>query len=318
MNTNYTHALDTKARWLNWLMNEAYKTAPSQTEVVWPVYEKVLRSPDTHYMNTKFCSLVDHARRTVPDEMKFDLSWTHDRFGFLWLETPFECPHFIVSDELRSIAKQLRPNPDTEIDIKISAVGWVPVGSTFELPDGRRYGASGTGAGTAFLLFHELPEGFGMWSYFTLIQGDTLIERVHNFEATAQKQGGAYKKDRITDELHEIRWIYTAFYLMAQKLAIQIEQQPERAVQRRLRREGHDVGNIKVVSLRRLELDREKAEGEPHPVDWKWQWEVRGHWRNQFYRASNEYHQIFIESYIKGPPDKPLKEPGQKLFVAVR
>jgi hypothetical protein len=45
---------------------------------------------------------------------------------------------------------------------------------------------------------------------------------------------------------------------------------------------------------------------------------VRGHWRNQFYPVENVHRPVFIESYIKGPPDKPIKPLGHKIFKAVR
>jgi hypothetical protein len=120
------------------------------------------------------------------------------------------------------------------------------------------------------------------------------------------------------DMLHEIRWIYTAFHLMAQKLAVQKPITPDRAQRKRAEREGREPENIKVISLRRLEQARDQVDREHKIVDWQWQWEVRGHWRNQWYAAAGEHRQVFIDAYIKGPEDKPLKDPGQRLFVAVR
>lgn len=336
MNGSYIQALETKARWSKWIEGEGQMTVPPKARAVLPAYEHVLHTPDTHFMNAKFCDLVDHARKTVPDDLRFEMPWAHSKWGWLWLETPFECPRFLVSDEVAENARKIwnreMPNAPFEpvadmpaemkkLRVKIRAVGWMPVGKISTLSDGRRYGATGEGGGTAFLLFHELgKDGFGMWSYFTLMDGDKVIDRIRAFEATATKEGGAYQKDRETNELHEIRWIYTAFYLMAQKLAVEVRVPTDRATKRRAEREGRTVPDtIKVVSLRRLEAARLKTQQtEKEPVEWHWQWEVRGHWRNQYYRAANEHRPVFVEAYIKGPEDKPLKNPGQKLFAAVR
>jgi hypothetical protein len=323
MNPSYVRALETKANWLKWIGMGENLEAPID---VTNAYEMVLQTPDTHFMNSKFCSLVDHARRTVPDDLKFDVTWTHSSSGWLWLEEPFTCPSFVVE---KNYIKSLNLSQETEsrvlgkvlnIDVKISAIGWLPIAKTHILPDGRRYGEY-TGkeiTGTAFLLFSEHPVGFSAWSYFTLSNGDRVIDRIRSFEEGAKKTGGAYPKDRVMEETHEIRWIYTAFYLMSQKLAVEVPVKPDRAQRRRAEREGRRPESIKVISLRRLEADKKETESQPHPVDWKWQWEVRGHWRNQYYPATKEHHPVFVEAFIKGPEDKPLKDPGKKIFAAVR
>lgn len=341
MNSSYIKALETRARWLKWSKEHAWEEAPFEARNIVPTYQSVLETDNVFFMNKNFCSLVDHARRGVPDDLKFDLSWILTKTGFLYLEEPFLCPDFVLRDELVAAARKKIPNPDTKIEIRISAIGWLPVGNITTLEDGRRYGEYGEGKGVALLCFHDLgghgrrapvfldkhgkevyhrsDGGFGMWSYFTFADEDTIIDRVRNFEEMAQKEGGAYADNRERDELHEIRWIYTALYLMAQRLAIQMKLPLDRATRRRALREGHpELEEIRIISLRKLEAARLKAQSEPHLVDWQWQWEVRGHWRNQFYRAANEHRPVFIEAYIKGPEDKPLKDPGQKLFAAVR
>jgi hypothetical protein len=331
MNSSYVQALETKARWLNWLRKERVvdlstneSDATSGAYMILDAYEKSLATPDTHFMNRKFCELVDHARMSVPDDLKFDISWTHYRSGWLWLEKPFLTPKFVLNEQFRETAKIMHPQHEIkEIDVEITAIGWLPAFNVQTLSDGRRVSREGQGAsGTMFLLFHPLRNGrgFGMWSYFTLMDGDLVLERIKAFEHAAEKEGGNYDDNRETDMLHEIRWIYTAFHLMAQKLAVEVKIHPDRAQRKRAAREGRQPESITVVSLRKLEAAREQAQlaGEHEPVEWHWQWEVRGHWRNQWYAAAQEHRQVFIEAYIKGPENKPLKDPGKKLFAAVR
>ena len=78
--------------------------------------------------------------------------------------------------------------------------------------------------------------------------------------------------------------------------------------------------DIRIVSLRRMEYDRQQAlgeNGEHSNREYHWQWVVTGHWRRQPYR-DGVYKNIFIEAYVKGPENCPLKPPTHKIYVAVR
>jgi hypothetical protein len=340
MNSAYVKAVETQAQWLRWTREYGYEEiTESQYDAV-PVYEMALETGDTYFMNKKFCSLVDHARRTVPDDLAFDMSWVLSKRGFLWLEEPFNCPNFgllpgsvekvvdIVAREQnihwRDDATKNEVVEKKEIGINIKAIGWLPCTRVTDLADGKRCGKLAIGddeaEGVIFLCFHEFTQGgYGMWSYFTLKPGDKVMDRIREFEEKTTKGGGEYKREGATDEMHEIRWVYTALYLMSQRLAVQVHAPVDRHTKRRAQRENRSVPDaIKVISLRKLEEARKKSEGEPNPVDWQWQWEVRGHWRNQFYAAANEHRPVFIEAYIKGPNDKPLKPVQPKFFAAVR
>lgn len=114
-----------------------------------------------------------------------------------------------------------------------------------------------------------------------------------------------------------VRWIFAAFHLMAQRLSLTIKQKIDRSVRRRAEKAGEKAPEVvKIITLRRMEEARKREA--PHDIEWHWQWEVRGHWRNQFYPSENAHKPVFVEAYIKGPTDKPFKSPGLKLFAAVR
>jgi len=124
--------------------------------------------------------------------------------------------------------------------------------------------------------------------------------------------------DRYNHPLHEVRWLFTALYMMAQKLSIQVQHPTSRAVRRRLERNKEIAPDfVRVITLRRLAQARER-DGASADVNWKWQWGVRGHWRNQFYPTEGIHKPKFVESYIKGPENMPLKPESLKLFVAKR
>ena len=316
MKSEYIKALEIRVQWLQWAIEEGYLShAP---DVVLNNYSKNLKVGDTFFMNKNFCSLVEHARLTVPDELVFDSNWLQSKYGWLWIEEPFVVPD-IEAKESQSLYKLVD-------HVKISAIGWMPIPEGLKTEkgfSGREGRIAGPGA-THFLMFQDFNlhkpgvRGFGCWSYFMLMDGDKLLERIHQFEESTGIDEGKYKIDRSSDMLHEIRWVYAAFYLMAQRLSVNIHHKTDRSTKRRGIREDRPVPDfIRIVSLRRLEADR-KREGAVEKVEWQWQWEVRGHWRNQWYSSEGIHKPKFVEAYIKGPQDKPLKPPGHKLFVAVR
>jgi hypothetical protein len=311
MNGEYVKALEIRARWLHWVKTqgraqwkavEQFGEGASWTEML-PAYQRGLETGDTFFMNRQFGDLVQVARETVPDDLTFDHTWLQAKSGWLWLDIPFVVP---IPDEFTG-EKRIEG-----VEMNISAVGWFPV----------------EGNKTFFMCYQDYSQyalynndrGFGCWSHFTLKNGDKLIDRIRQFENLAGKQGsGAYTtQDRTSDLQHEIRWIYAAFHLMAQKMTHKSTVPTDRHTRKRGQRTNLPVTPfIRVISLRRLEEAREKAK-ETGEVDWQWQWGVRGHWRNQFYPSEGVYRQVFIESYIKGPENRPLKPPTHNMFVARR
>jgi hypothetical protein len=324
MESQYIKAIEQRLEWLTWAQDyghEIWGKIGDQYPEVLPMYKRTLGHGDTFFMNGKFCDLVDHARKDVPMDLAFDSRWLQAPDGWMWLGKPFTVPTAIVADaEDRTdpLSQHMKEFHAKEgWDVVVSAVGW------YHLPPGSktREGREVNAGATEFMFFqdfrHYNPKavGFGCWSYFILEDGQKLGPRLKQFEDKARKQGGAYLG---SEEMHEIRWLYAALYLMSQRLSVSVRHDTDRHTRRRAERAGRVVPPfIRVITLRRLEMDRKKV-GPTVPVDWQWQWEVRGHWRNQFFKSTGEHRPVFVESYIKGPEDKPLKPPGLKVFGAVR
>jgi hypothetical protein len=74
---------------------------------------------------------------------------------------------------------------------------------------------------------------------------------------------------------------------------------------------------VRVVQLRKRANPGEQT-GEARSVEWSHQWVVSGHWRQQFYPSTGEHRPIFVLPYVKGPEDKPLKAPAERVFAVVR
>jgi hypothetical protein len=344
--SDHLQALEQRIEWLQWgrnMLKRSHRTNLTDNQHyidALPVFLHTLEEGDTFFMNKRFGELVDHARKTIPDDIEFDLSWLHAKSGWMWIEEPFDVPKLRGINDTGLLPTVIRePLPgeesvDVTINVGISAIGW------FTIPPDAALNANLTVShalkpGTIEVVCFQdykyfegfnagkTPSGFGCWSHYILQPGDKLIDRIHSFEKICQNQddGGAYVDGRASDMLHEIRWVYSAFYLMAQRLATSIKREANRATRRRMQKAStkHQTF-VRVISLRKLEEARPKQadDGVSAIVDWQWQWSVRGHWRNQWFRKENTHKPVFVEAYIKGPEGKPLKPETLKLFTATR
>lgn len=75
--------------------------------------------------------------------------------------------------------------------------------------------------------------------------------------------------------------------------------------------------DVHVIRLRRSTVHEAVEEG--RDVDWSCRWWVRGHWRQQACGPErSERVPTWINSYVKGPDDKPMKPPASTVFAVVR
>lgn len=329
MDYSYVQALTTRAKWKLWA--QQYGNITNNPEALQGICNRILGTGDTFFMNKQFCALVDQARRTVPDDLPFDMSWLQAPIGFMYLADAFEVP------ELTGLNKEIEANgwPKsvkemalvTKYKPRVAAIGWMCLKNVTRPAPGSTMGTFTTSLNDAEVVqvicyldygrgSRAYGDGFGMWSYFNIVPGQKVLDRVHQYERRLEEEDAKYIPGRDADQLHEVRWVYTAFYLMAQRLSMTVRHDTDRATRRRNERERTPVDPyLKVITLRRMEEDRPKG---TRDVDWQWQWTVTGHWRNQYMPSSGEHKHVWIESYIKGPEDKPLKSIPTKIFIAGR
>ncbi len=74
--------------------------------------------------------------------------------------------------------------------------------------------------------------------------------------------------------------------------------------------------SVNVILLRRSEHDG--AQTPAHSPEWSCQWLVRGHWRQQYLPSTQSHRPTWIEPYVKGPDDKPLKAPTPTVYQVIR
>jgi hypothetical protein len=116
---------------------------------------------------------------------------------------------------------------------------------------------------------------------------------------------------------YEDRFLYTLMHILSQRIALPISETVRHNIRGQAVARGIDaVNRAKIIVLRRAEQYRREGHGSWH--EYHCRFLVGGHWRQQPYPSESVVRSIFIESYIKGPADKPLKQPSAKIFVARR
>lgn len=145
------------------------------------------------------------------------------------------------------------------------------------------------------------------WAFLT--DGLTLKELIEELPSEV----GTTNKEAFEQK---VRAILTLLHFLNEPLAAR---SVARDMPRAMRRRMPSLEGVEPV-VRIIELRRPKGvpSGEPGQVDWACQWFVTGHWRRQYYPRLHEYRSKWINAYLKGPPDKPLKAPAPRIFAVVR
>jgi hypothetical protein len=120
------------------------------------------------------------------------------------------------------------------------------------------------------------------------------------------------------------RFLAGCLSFLEQRIATAVERPVSRAARRRVDRSrpmAEPAAAVRVIELRRREQSEhgdDIADDDSEGPAWQSQWIVSGHWRQQYYRASNAHKPRYIAPYVKGPADKPLKAPAGDVFAVLR
>lgn len=256
---------------------------------------------ETFYWSEPICELIANAALSIPGTWTLREESLEVLHGFAWLAKPIK---------IKSSEKL------------VQAIGWFPL---------RRQGENGqevwpinerpvlTDSERDFLalvFFSEsteapvpFPHTIGYWPI-----NEPLSEvRTHLLE-----QVRARHPDMVGVTIHEKLSLFaTMVAFLEQRILVAPRFLADRMTRRRFERVKQKPlsDKIRPIALRRIE--RRTGEGEHRHVDWKCRWPVSGHWRNQWYPSKQHYRPKYIASYLKGPEDKPLRNPG-RLFAVIR
>lgn len=137
-------------------------------------------------------------------------------------------------------------------------------------------------------------------------------------DGSLYKEAGIDFQAALDHRAEQFRVLQSIFRLMQQTIAVHATHHPDRATRRRAARAEYPEKEVTVIYLRRPRRDdyqEPTTEAERKSIDWQSRWLVAGHWRNQYYASLGEHRQIWINPYIKGPEDKPLRVREKRAFV---
>jgi hypothetical protein len=103
----------------------------------------------------------------------------------------------------------------------------------------------------------------------------------------------------------------TALLLMQQPMTASSVVQPDRAVRKRLQRQGQEAAAVRVIELRRPTSPEEPGDG---TREYHHQWIVKGHWRQQWYPTRQVHRPVWIAPHVKGPEGAPMLG-GEKVYA---
>jgi len=144
--------------------------------------------------------------------------------------------------------------------------------------------------------------------YLKILDGDTVLSILGLDEAVQEDD-----KPIIT----LVSFLVATFnFLEQQLLEAAITALPRQQLRQAVRK-GHAT-TVNVIRLRR-KYTQHPTDPNVAPTSYDFQWLVRGHWRKQPYRSKGPdfYKHIFIQPYVKGPDDKPLKG-TDRVYAIVR
>lgn len=119
-------------------------------------------------------------------------------------------------------------------------------------------------------------------------------------------------------------YFFSAFLIAAstwlrQRIITRAPAQGGRQVKRALRREYalDEIPTVEIIKLRRREVEPTEPSPDAIVRHYRMRFIVHGHFRNQWYAKAGVHAPKWIESYIKGPADTPLKD-GARIYSVTR
>lgn len=171
------------------------------------------------------------------------------------------------------------------------------------------------------LLWGKAPQGAILFSYslthYSLV-GMFSWDFSETIREASERISGRITTDGTSFHVVEFLKTFAATCLfLQQRILDPVWAVPDRAQRRRQEHGDADYSNLRVITLRRRQA-MDAPEGEGNHIDYRWRFVVSGHWRMQWYPSLQQHIPVWIMPYVKGPDDKPLKPPSERVFQVVR
>lgn len=176
--------------------------------------------------------------------------------------------------------------------------------------------------------------GLSPTAHFSWMEGETLAHalarvrrsyqsRTPEFLAAMGPEANMTEEETVRTVERLLRFFVAGCLWVQQRILVyskgQVAGRVERHERKRMERElQRPLTDVQIIQLRRRESVSAEKSGEPNHVSWSCRWIVKGHWRNQYYPSKASYQPKWIDSYPKGPDDKPLKVPQHRVYAVSR
>lgn len=140
------------------------------------------------------------------------------------------------------------------------------------------------------------------------------LGRTLNDISISAQRVDAIKELDYDDLLLLLRFLVGGLLFVRQRVLVATATVIGRGARKRVMKVTTEHG-LQVIHLRKAETLRGHVEHGEHK-EFSCQWWVRGHWRQQPYKDG--IRPKWIDPFIKGDPDKPMKTPTEKVFAVVR
>lgn len=248
-----------------------------------------LRAAEPYYFEPDILKLILQAGKKIPNDTPFHRCWLRGQAGWWWFGEnsgiPIKCSVEREHENLEAHAMMWRWKPNASVELTIFS---------------RQH--------------HEPTDGPVPIAHVFWYEGDTLEKAVQRVNDSAAKGGFNEKveSDWAFSAIQALQVFACGSLWLQQKVIVVERTQVPKALGKKLRKVNLDP-TVNVIQLRRREY---VGAGEKRTVDWQVRWMVGaidgGFWRNQKTKDGHEL--IWIFPYIKGPDDKPLKLPGERIY----
>jgi hypothetical protein len=253
-----------------------------------------VRNAEPFFLSESFLKLVDHASSSFEPEPLLATDFITP-IGFLYLETPY------LMNPTPKLGSQFGP-------ITIRVIKWATENNMGDSVDP-------VSLEDADSITISLYEDKRTVANKHLLAGPTFIFTGHHWWDFGQnfgevKDAGTTPRPDTIKPFH--RFFQTTLRLIRDQVAESSPMEAPRPSRKRANRAGVKPRTVNVVDLPR---HRSSSSPKGSAVEWTHRWYVNGHWRNQWYPASETHRQRWVRGHVKGPDDAPFI-PKQRVFRA--
>lgn len=243
-----------------------------------------LDASETYWVSTDMMKVMESASLTIPDSIinEWDLP---SKSGFVWFEEPL----FTQDSRGQMINTRVftwAPARMWENDEEIRGV-WITAYSDRDVVD------------EATL---NNPEHSRLFQIHISSFPQLLIWHASSFPF------GKTWVSQVTERPGIFSMLRTFWSFVQQEIPVDSRVGMDRGTRRRIQRRNltPPQEQVRVIALRKKRYQNRPVDNEEPDFEYSHRFMVAGHWRNQWYPKENRHKPVYINTYVKGPEDKPL------------